>query len=102
LRPVTYDLVRLWETLADSQQASALERLREPKWLLLWREGEQPVFGLVAEAEALALANLQQGGTFGEVCVALMKYFDAADVATNAGTMLLNWLELGMIQRIHT
>ena len=102
LRPVTYDLVRLWETLADPQRAPALEKLREPKWVVLWREGEQPVFGLVAEAEGFALATLQQGGTFGEVCVALMKYFDAADVATNAGTMLLNWLELGMIQRIHS
>ena len=39
LRPVTPDLVRLWESLADSLRPSQVEKLAEPKWALVWREG---------------------------------------------------------------
>jgi hypothetical protein len=101
LRPVTYDLIKLWAALADPPLASQVGRLRKPTWALVWREGEQPVFGLIPDAEGLALAHVQRGGTFGGVCAALMKYLDAADATTNAGAMLRNWLELGVIQRIH-
>ena len=89
LRSVAYDLVRLWETLGDPMRSSEAEKLRKPAWVLVWREGEQPVFGLLPAAEGLALANMQQGSTFG----------DAAAPDT-AGTMLRNWLELGLVQRI--
>lgn len=102
LRPITYDLVTLWEALGDPLLASPVEKLLEPKWVLLWREGEQPTFGLVSEAEGLALAGLQQGGTFGKVCAALMNHFKTDDAAAKAGAMLLNWLELGMVRRIHS
>lgn len=98
LRSVTCDLAKLWETLADPLQAFHLEKLREPKWALLWREGEQPVFALVSNAEGLALAKMQMGSSFGDVCAALLNNDEAADAADIAGAMLLNWLELGLIQ----
>ncbi|WP_052135076.1 HvfC/BufC N-terminal domain-containing protein [Sphingomonas sp. 37zxx] len=100
LRPVTHDLVRLWETLADPLQVSEVAKLRQPTWVLVWREGEQPAFGLVPQAEGLALAVLQRGGTFGGVCAALLNHADAADAAAMAAAMLLNWLEIGLIATI--
>lgn len=100
LRPVTHDLVKLWEALADPLQVPEAETLREPQWVLLWREGEQPVFVLVAEAEGLALAEMQRGGTFGSVCAALSHDAEAAaDAAARAGAMLLNWLRLGLVRQ---
>jgi len=100
LRSVAYDLVRLWETLGDPMRSSEAEKLRKPAWVLVWREGEQPVFGLLPAAEGLALANMQQGSTFGDVCAALLNNGDAAAAPDTAGTMLRNWLELGLVQRI--
>lgn len=100
LRPVTHDLVKLWETLAEPPQASEVEALREPKWVLLWREGERPVFVLVPEADGRALAEIQRGGTFGGVCAALSDNVDTADAAPAAGAMLLNWLELGVVRSV--
>jgi len=99
LRPVTHDLARLWATLADPLMAPVLESLSELKWVQVWREGEKPVFGLVSEAEGLALAKVQCGATFGEVCVVLQSGAELDDVAGMAGAMLRNWLELGIIQR---
>ena len=99
MRPITHDLVRLWETLADPLIVPSLVKLSEPKWVLLWREGEQPVFRLVSQAEGQALAELQNGGTFGGVCAALLRRDKTSDAASAAGAMLLNWLELGLLRR---
>lgn len=99
LRPVTHDLVKLWASLADPLQPTQVKKLCEPKWALVWREGEQPVFALVSDAEGLALAELQQGGTFGGVCAALSSNSETTDAAATAGAMLLNWLELGLVHR---
>ncbi|CCW19234.1 Conserved domain protein [Sphingobium indicum BiD32] len=101
LRPITYDLVALWEALADPLLASVAEKLRKPTWAIVWREGEQPVFGLLPEAEGLALAEVQQGGRFGGMCATLMDRLKAADAAAKAGAMLLHWLELGLVRRIN-
>lgn len=100
LRPVTFDVVRLWEALAESGQAIEVARLPEPKWVLLWREGEQPVFGLISEAEAMALANLLQGGTFGSVCAGLSARVGEHGAADAAGAMLRGWLNRGILQGV--
>lgn len=102
LRPVAYDLVKLWETLAEPPKASDVEKLREPQWVLLWREGERPVFVLVPDQDGRALANLQRGGTFGGICATLSDSVDPANVAAAAGAMLLNWLELGVVRSIRS
>ncbi len=102
LRPVTHDLVRLWETLAEPSQEPKVETLCPPQWALLWREVERPVFVIVPGADGRALAELQRGGAFGGVCAALSDNVDTADAATAAGAMLLNWLELGVVRSVRT
>lgn len=98
LLPVRHDLVRLWDSLADPAIAPVPELLPEPQWVLLWREGEQPVFGLVSHEEGRALADLQHGATFGSICAAIESDDETADPATKAGAMLLNWLECGLLK----
>ncbi len=100
LRPVTHDLIKLWATLADPPQPAQVEKLHEPRWVLLWREDERPVFVLVPAADGLALAELQRGGTFGEVCATLSATIDPEAAAAAAGAMLLNWLELGVVRSV--
>lgn len=102
VRPVTHDLVNLWAVLAEPSPTFKVEKLREPQWVLLWREDERPVFVLVSEANGRALADLQLGGTFGRVCAVLSGKSDPAEAAAAAGAMLLSWLELGVVSSIRT
>ena len=97
LRPVSFDLAKLWTALDDSPREVLPARLAEPKWALLWRDNEMPVFGLVPSAEGLALMEILQGGTFGGVCTILANNVDPLQVAAAAGGMLRNWIEIGLI-----
>lgn len=100
LRPVTHDLVKLWHTLGGSPGEPTVERLLQPEYALLWREGERPVFVLVPEDDGRALAALQQGRTFGQMCATLGARSGPAEAARVAGGMLLSWLELGIVRSI--
>lgn len=102
MRPVTYDLVKLWETLADQSIEPQVDQLPNRGWVLLWREGERPVFVLIAEQEGAALAALQRGSTYGSVCADLAAEIGPNDAATAAGTMLRKWLELGVVKAVRT
>lgn len=97
LRPVEFDLVKLWAALTDPLEEVQLARLVEPKWTLLWREDEIPVFGLIPPAEGLALMEILQGGTFGGACTILANNVEPSQVAAAAGGMLRNWIEIGLI-----
>lgn len=100
MRPVTHDVVKLWETLAGPPCKPVLERLRQPQWVLIWREGERPVFVLVSEADGRALEELRRGGSFGGVCASLADSAGLADAASAAAALLLGWLERGVIQSV--
>lgn len=97
LRSVSFDLVKLWAALSDPLKEVQPAGLAEPKWALLWRDNEMPVFGLVPQAEGLALKELMQGGTFGGVCAILANHVEPSQVAVLAGGMLRNWIESGLI-----
>lgn len=100
LRPVSFDLVKSWAALANPLKQVQPARLAEPKWALLWRDDEMPVFGLVPHAEGLALMEILQGGTFGGVCAILSNLVEPSQVAAVAGGMLRNWIEIGLITEL--
>lgn len=100
LRQVTFDIAGLWTELAGSQQAPNVNKLDEPKWLLVWRDGELPVFGLISPTEGRALADIQRGTAFGEACARALDDIEASQAAAAAGAMLRNWIEIGLIETI--
>lgn len=102
VRAIAHDLAKLWEVLGASSFPPQVERLPRPGYALLWREGERPVFMLIPEQNGRALAGLLSGGTFGEMCAALAETIGPAKAAASAGTMLLGWLELGLVQATET
>lgn len=97
LRPVIFDLVKLWGSLADSLDAAHVAKTSEPKWILVWREDEMPVFGLITPLEGLALTEILRGGTFGGVCSILLGHVEPSQAAAVAGNMLRHWIEIGLV-----
>ncbi|MDR6853053.1 hypothetical protein J2Y54_002573 [Sphingomonas sp. BE123] len=102
LRPVTHDLPRLWRSLADDANQPVVERLDQPQWLLVWREGEEAVFALLPDHEGEALNMALHGATFGDICARVADRFSAEGAAAAAAALLKHWLEVGVIGSVRT
>ena len=92
ISPLRYNSAGIWHALDLDQAPPASEKLAEPSWLLVWRKGWQPHFRTIGAVENAALAQLQQGTPFAEVCTALTNQFSEAEAATVAAESLLTWL----------
>ena len=97
MRAITHDLVKLWSSLGAEERSPHVQALPSPLTVVVWREGERPVFVLVSEEEGRALAVLQQSGTFAEACAALSGSAADEAAADCVGETLRRWLELGLI-----
>lgn len=105
LREVAHDLPPLWNALAADEPSLAqavLRPLPAPHYCTVWREGWRSTFILVDEDEGLALHHLATGGSYGEACALLLERMDETAALAKAGTMLGNWLALGLITGIAT
>lgn len=98
----TFDLPELWRCLENAAAPVEADRLAHPQSVLVWRDGERPVFALVAEAEAQCLELVRSDVSFGDICGWLAPNSDDEAGALEAGSMLRHWLELGVIQEIKT
>jgi hypothetical protein len=100
LHRVRYDLVRLWQSLADVAQTADIALLDAPGRVAVRREGERPVFVRVDQHEALALAAMMNGASFGDACEALADAVGEAGAAQLAGASIGRWLGRGWVARI--
>ncbi|MEL6878670.1 MAG: DNA-binding domain-containing protein [Pseudomonadota bacterium] len=100
-RVVAHDLTAIWTALGDGEAAQGNIALNEPRGCLVWREGERPTFLMVDAEEAQAFAAVQDGASYGEVCILLAgeNTGDEAiqNAAMRAGAMLGRWLNDGLI-----
>lgn len=67
-----------------------------PTTIRVWRRGWQVLHAAIDDLEAGALADVQNGATFGTVCE---RFADLApaDAAREAGSLLARWVEDGLI-----
>lgn len=98
--PATYDLVRLWSSLATGDGEVQLAALDHPHSAVVWREGERPVFVLRPAGEGEALASFGAGASFGEVCADLIAALGEDAAIAEAGAMLARWVGEGWIERL--
>lgn len=95
-----YNLVHLWPTLAGDGTPAAPMSLAAVHRLIVWREGERPVFVIRRKAEGDALQAMHEGATFGEVCQIVLAAFGEESGVEEAGAMLARWLTDGLIAAI--
>ena len=97
MREVGSDCGALWQALGRDEVLSAAPTLEARMHCLVWREGLDPVFALVSEAEATGLAAMRRGATFGDLCAALAQSLSPNGAAAAAGAMLGQWLQRGLV-----
>jgi hypothetical protein len=68
--------------------------------LRVWRKDFLVYQASMDALERLALERLQAGATFAAICAALATHGSAEDAAREAGSLLLRWVEDGILQRV--
>lgn len=87
----------IWRAIAAQDEAPDQLLLDAPSTLIVWRDGLQPRFKMLAEPEALVLAALRSDRTLGDICESLIPVYGEGAAAAQAGAMLGRWIGDGMI-----
>ncbi|WP_084583396.1 HvfC/BufC N-terminal domain-containing protein [Sphingomonas azotifigens] len=95
--PVTSNAAALWQSLVDGTVPPAVQRLPAPGAVLLWRDGFNPSFRTIEQAEATAILQLEAGMQFGALCTALADAHGEAGSAAIVGGWLGAWLRDGLL-----
>lgn len=100
LVPVTTNAAALWQALDAEIPPPAAQPLPGPGAVLLWRDGFNPSFRTIEQAEAEAILQLEAGQSFGALCASLAKEHGEAGSAIILGSWLGAWLRDGLVAGI--
>lgn len=92
LLPVTTNAAALWQSLVAGAVPPPAQRLPAPGAVLLWRDGFNPSFRTIEQAEAEAILQLEAGMPFGTLCAHLAAEHGEQTGAAIAGGWLGAWL----------
>lgn len=87
----------IWRAMAEAGDAPEAVVLDEAATLIVWRDGLQPRFRVLAPDEAEALAAMQRGASLGEVCQSLATMLGEEQASAEAGAILGRWIGDGLI-----
>ncbi|NWH08788.1 MAG: putative DNA-binding domain-containing protein [Alphaproteobacteria bacterium] len=96
-RAIRTNVVHVWNCLKRHEAPHEPITLAAPKTLAVWRKQFQSQFRLLEDAEGAALAQMQEGACFGEVCVMLEQGLGEEGAAPAAGAYLAAWIAEGLI-----
>ena len=88
-----FNTLALWQAVNQEQDAPPATPLAQAGELLVWRRGHQPHFRSLSALEATALAQLQAGASFAQMCGTLAETFPDQATAAEAGVLLRRWVE---------
>ena len=97
LRRIQADCGAIWTAIANDENMSADVLLDEKRSLLVWRQGLDPRFRMLSSEEAVCLDLLRNGGTFGDMCEALIKRLGVSGIE-EAGRTLGIWIAQGLVR----
>lgn len=101
---IRHDIGALWAALEEDSETTSGDGIDvmaiEPAHLVVWREGEKPVFMPVSDAEGRALRIMRSGSSYGAMCEFLLDMMGEDSAIAEAGAMLGRWLHNGLIASI--
>jgi hypothetical protein len=92
-----WNVPRAWSAWQGGEVAVLPARLPAPVDCLIWRCEQRVYFRTLPADEALALAALRRGRSFGVLCGALARAGDANTAPTRAAQLLSTWLADGLL-----
>ena len=91
----------LWHQLNEDENARTDEPEPRSHAMIVWRHGLECRWRTVSASEALALQTMLDGGSFAEICSALLDTGDP-NAAANAAKLLRAWVDAGLLVRNFT
>jgi hypothetical protein len=91
------DCVALWQALGAGTCPPDPPPLPLPHVAIVWRAGFDPVCCLAPAEEGRALRLAAAGAAYGELCALQLERHGAEAAALEAGRMLSEWLQAGML-----
>ena len=92
---LTHDVRSLWRAIEEGTALPEVEAGKTP--LLVWRKGHEVFHVAVEHDEAMAIEQLQIGGTIGSACEA---FAERPDPAIAAFTAIGSWFSESMVARV--
>ncbi len=85
----------IWQAVAMTSPLGEIEP--STTYLRVWRQRDQVFQAPMDDSERIAFAALAAGGTFADVCERVASVASAEKAATTAGSLVLRWLEDGVL-----
>jgi hypothetical protein len=95
--PIRTNCAAIWNALAIDATPPAATHLTEPAAIRVWRLELAPQFFSMDACEYDALARLQQGASFSELCAHLGETLGEEQAALTIGQFLGRWLQDGLV-----
>jgi hypothetical protein len=96
---VAHNTLALWRALDEDAEVPEPVRLGGAEQVLIWRKHAQPHFRSLSAQEAVALALVQAGRTFSQLCAALADSHGEAVAVGLAGRFLRTWIDDALLTR---
>ena len=100
LTATTTNAGAIWSALSAGIDPPAAETLPAAGAMLVWRQGFTPCFRTIDSVEHNALELMLAGETFGRLCENLITVLGDAQGVSEAGKLLGQWLQDGLITEI--
>lgn len=88
-----FNTLEIWHAIDQDEHPPAVERLKKPVDVLIWRKGHSPHFRSLSEIESAAIACIRSGDSLESMGETLGEEFPDVDTATAVGEMLCRWVD---------
>lgn len=94
-----YNIITFWENLLNNRKTKAT-KLKKAANVIFWRNNLESFYRKLTELETSAITIAINGGSFAQICEIIGSDNDESSAATKAVTLLIQWLNAGLICQI--
>jgi hypothetical protein len=94
---LTTNAVAIWQARASGAPLPAARHTRAGQAWVVWRQDLRPMYRALAAPEAVALAAVDEGASFGAMCGALAAQLPGDEVPLRAAEYLQRWIAGGLV-----
>lgn len=97
----SYNTAKAWQNIADDQK-TYFRKLGTPQSILFWRKDLVTLYRPLNHLEDVALQLMTNNNNFATLCSKISELVDPNEAAMQSATILMQWIEEGLITQIST